>query len=67
MLGTRLVLFALGAWFVIAPIVAVVVGRALRAADPYAGYELATHRATAATHRVASVPLTLSRPPAVVR
>jgi hypothetical protein len=66
MLGTRLVLFALGAWFVIAPIVAIVVGRALRAADPHAGYELATRRATPATHRVAAVPLPLSRPPAVL-
>jgi hypothetical protein len=39
MLGTEMVLIALGSWIAIAPIVAIVVGRALKAADPYADVE----------------------------
>jgi len=39
MLGTHLVLIALGTWMAIAPVVAIVVGRALKAADPYADVE----------------------------
>jgi hypothetical protein len=40
MLGIGTVLIAIGAWIAIAPVVAIVVGRALKAADPYSGYEL---------------------------
>ena len=39
MLGTEVVLIALGTWIAIAPVVAIVVGRALKAADPYAEVE----------------------------
>jgi hypothetical protein len=41
MLGIEAVLIAISAWIAVAPVVAIVVGRALRAADPYSGYELA--------------------------
>ena len=41
MLGIGTVLIAIGAWIAIAPVVAIVAGRALKAADPYSGYELA--------------------------
>ena len=40
MLGIRLVLVVLCTWLAIAPVVAIVVGRALKAADPYADFEL---------------------------
>jgi hypothetical protein len=39
MLGTQMVLIALGTWIAIAPVVATVVGRALKAADPYSDVE----------------------------
>jgi len=39
MLGANLVLIALGTWIAIAPVVAIAVGRALEAADPYADVE----------------------------
>ena len=41
MLGIETVLIAIGAWIAVAPVVAIVVGRALKAADPCSGYELA--------------------------
>ena len=41
MLGIGTVLIAISAWIAIAPVVAIAVGRALKAADPYSGYELA--------------------------
>jgi hypothetical protein len=41
MLGIGTVLIAIGAWIAVAPVVAIVVGRALKAADPYSGFELA--------------------------
>lgn len=69
MLGTKLMLITLGAWFAIAPVVAVMVGRALKAADPYAEFEL---RGRPATVRVGSArPIAVAplprRAPAVVR
>jgi hypothetical protein len=61
------VLIAIGAWIAIAPVVAIVVGRALRAADPYSGYELAEPVVARSTPPLRPLPIVVTGAVAIVR